>query len=347
MKTKLSPLFAAVLGVTCSTASANVDLNINGFLSAGVAVGSDEDVTVGVIDEDTTFKEDTTLGIQISAPVSDRFSLTGQLVARGVEDYDIDASWAYASFEASDELTVRIGRLRIPFFYYSDFLEVGYAYNWIRPPEEVYRIGFSSVDAIDATYTTELGDVESSFQAYYGRYEEDLTVNGTELAFDLTNFFGGVATFTYEEFTGRFTYHQADVETPDSTLIADAETSWFAGAAFIYDDGANLAVVEFTTVDNDSVLTDDDAWLAMYARRLSDDLTVHFTYANENDKQDEAIQGPAGFINDQESYITGVRYDIESNVALKFEVQYNDEKTKASVEGEDAVFYSAAIDMVF
>lgn len=347
MKTKMSPLFAAILSISCTNSYAEIDLDINGFLSAGASMGSSDEVSVGSIDEDSTFKEDTTLGIQISAPISDRFSLTGQLVARGVEDYELDASWAYASYEASDELTVRIGRLRAPFFYYSDYLEVGYAYNWIRPPEEVYRLPFSTVDAVDAIYTTDLGGLESSFQVYYGRYNEDIEVSGTDVTFDMTNFFGGVATFTWENFTSRLSYHQADIETVGFFLAPEPEKSWFAGAALIYDDGTNLAVFEYTTIDNDWLAVDDDSWLAMYARSLSDTLTAHITYANENDKQDEAAQRTFGLINDQESYIAGLRYDIESNVALKFEVQYNNEKTKASSDGDEAMFYSVAVDMVF
>ncbi len=347
MKTKLTPLFAAVLGVACGSAQAHMDINVNGFLSAGVATASTDEIAEGIIDEDATFKEDTTLGIQISAPVSDRFSLTGQLVARGTEDYDVDASWAYASFEASDELTLRIGRLRVPFFYYSDFLEVGFAYNWVRPPTEVYRIGFSSVDAIDATYNIELGDIESSFQVYYGRFDDDVNIGGNEIPFELTNFAGAVATFTWNEFSTRLTYHQADIEAPTLGIgTDDPEESWFGGIAFIYDDGDNLAVAEWTTIDHEAVaLVDDVAWLAMYARRLNDQFTVHVTYANEDDAQDET--GQDALINDQESYIGGVRYDIESNVALKLEVKYNDEKTRNGADGEDGIIYSAAVDMVF
>ena len=345
MKAKLTPLVLAIAAVSyqpMSLAASIDDISINGFLSAGVGVSDNDEVSVGSIDEDASFKEDTTLGLQITAPVGNRFTLTGQLVARGTEDYEVDAAWAYASFQATDELSLRMGRLRAPFFYYSDFLEVGYAYHWTRPPEEVYRIGFSSIDAVDATYTREIGDVETSVQFYYGRLTEDLTISGTVIPFDLTNFTGIVFNATLDSYSARLSYHQADIGAPSiGAGTSGTDVTSFIEAALVYDDGDNLALFEWTATDHDAIaLVDDVAWLFTYSRRFNDEISAHITYANEDDER-ESVAQPA--MSDQESYIAGLRYDIESNVALKLEVQYKDEK----VTDEDGMIYSAAVDMVF
>lgn len=55
-----------------------------------------------------------------------------------------------------------MGRLRIPFFYYSEFLEVGYAYNWVRLPSDIYNISFSSFDGIDFTQRFSIGSLDNS-----------------------------------------------------------------------------------------------------------------------------------------------------------------------------------------
>ena len=59
-------------------------------------------------------------------------SVTGQIVARGVNDFDANFEWAYISYEINDNWTVQAGKKRLPLFYYSDFFDVGYAYVWMR-----------------------------------------------------------------------------------------------------------------------------------------------------------------------------------------------------------------------
>ena len=344
MKAKLTPLVLALATVgyqPTSLAATMEDLRINGFLSAGVAVTDNDQLSVGSIDEDASFKEDTILGLQISAPISDRFSLTGQLVAKGTEDYEVDAAWAYASFQASDELQLRIGRLRAPLYYYSDSLEVGYSYHWIRPPEEIYGGGgLNNLDAIDAIYTTELGDVETSFQVYYGRFDQSIDFAGTQVPFDLTNWFGAIGTFTLDVFTARLSYHQADFETPGFPILPnDPETGGFLSGALVYNDDTNFILLETTKFTIDTGFNDSNTLMLTYSRTLTDEFTAHLTYADRDEDQAAAAES--------RSYIAGLRWDIESNVALKFEVQHADERTGSSGNGEDGMIYSTAVDLVF
>ena len=350
----------AILAVSSSNVVADDDLTINGFLSAGVGALSTDEIAVNGYDEDPGFKQDTVLGLQVSKHIQGKFSLTGQLVARGSDDFDMEAAWAYATYEHSDETSVRFGRLRAPFFYYSDFLEVGYAYNWIRPPTEVYRIGFSSIDGVDVTHQLYFGDIDASVQLYYGRFNEDLTIGGTDYDFDLTQFAGVVFNASMDPFALRLSYHRAALSSTslsataaalNDDFIVDDDVSTFMESAFIYDDGDNQVVIELTALDHDTAsLTDDIAYLIHYARRM-DQFTPHLTYAYEKDDVESGttgiLQQAADLENEYASYIAGLRYDIETNVALKIEAQYRDEKTRSAADGEDGFLYSAAVDMIF
>lgn len=360
MKIRVSPLILAILSASATQALADDDLSINGFLSAGVGTLSTDDIAINGYDEDISFKPDTVLGLQVSKHIQGKFSLTGQLVARGPEEFDLDAAWAYATYDHSDETSIRFGRLRAPFFYYSDFLEVGYAYNWIRPPAEVYRIGFSSIDGVDVTHQLYFGDIDASVQVYYGRFNDDLTIGGNDVDFDLTNFTGVVFNASMEPFAIRLSYHRAALTSEalsasapptDDEFLVDEDVSTFLESAFVYDDGDNQVVIELTALDHDSAsLTDDTAFLVHYARRMND-FTPHITYAHEKDDVESGstgdIQKAVGLENELVSYIAGLRYDVETNVALKIEAQYRDEKTRSAADGEDGMLYSAAIDMLF
>ena len=51
------------------------------------------------------------------------------------------------------EWSAKAGRQRLPRFRYSDFLEVGHAYPWLRPPHAVYTATFSNDDGLSAAYS--------------------------------------------------------------------------------------------------------------------------------------------------------------------------------------------------
>jgi hypothetical protein len=377
MRTKMywAPSLLAI--AIASPAMAN-DLNINGFLSVGASMLDDNKAAIAGADNQGGFKQDTVLGIQIQKQVNDKTSATGQLVSRGSDDYSTEAAWAFVTYAANDDIDLRMGRLRVPFFQYSDFLEVGYAYNWVRPPGDVYRVPFSSIDGIDFTQRFSSGNLDGSVQVYYGRFQGDFDTQTDVYAADFRNFTGVVLSANMGNFGTRLSYHQAelllDISDPTSafsqaaagaagisTLLADpsaaedfnfeGQTSQFIGAAFTYDDGTYSAVAEWTALEHEnSLFLDDQAWLVGVSARMGV-FTPHLTYSSEKDSFDSGNEGtiqealPLQY--EQTSIIAGLRYDYDSSTALKFEIQNNDETKAAGVDGDSATLYSVAVDVIF
>jgi hypothetical protein len=364
-----------------SPAMAN-DLNINGFLSVGASMLDVDDnsnkTLVAGADNQGGFKQNTVLGIQIQKQVNDTTSATGQLVSRGSDDYSTEAAWAFVTYAANDDIDLRMGRLRVPFFQYSDFLEVGYAYNWVRPPGDVYRVPFSSIDGIDFTQRFSSGNLDGSVQVYYGRFQGDFDTQTDVYAADFRNFTGVVLSANMGNFGTRLSYHQAelllDISDPTSvfsqaaagaagisTLLADpsaaedfsfeGQTSQFIGAAFTYDNGTYSAVAEWTALEHEnSLFLDDQAWLVGVSARMGV-FTPHLTYSSEKDSFDSgnegAIQELLPLQYEQTSITAGLRYDYDSSTALKFEIQNNDETKAAGIDGDSATLYSVAVDVIF
>jgi hypothetical protein len=110
------------------------------------------------------------VGLQVSATVNPKIDVTAQLLARAKQDNsDLFVDWAFATYRATDWLSVRGGKLKFPTFLISDYFEVGYAYPWIRPPEEVYSSNpISTITGVDLLGNVSLGPVNLLVQPFYG-----------------------------------------------------------------------------------------------------------------------------------------------------------------------------------
>jgi len=422
---RASALAAAVL--LSSAAQASGDLDIFGFMSVGVGVLDDDVVTIEGFEGDGNFKQDTLLALQISKQVNDKTSATGQLVSRGTDDFKTEAAWAFVSYDTTENTSFRMGRLRIPFFHYSEFLEVGYAYNWVRLPSDVYAIPFSSFDGADLTQRFSIGNLDTSVQINYGRLNDELNIFGENYQSDLRNIAGLSLNSTYGNWGFRIAGQRAemtldtvtdeafgalvtsfataqfahDSNPTDSTLenlenasqaLTDAQensdlrridqaqsaasslisllslitpdysveekdfsfddhTADFYNAAVMYDNGDYSFVTEFTAIEYESgLLVDNRAWLASVAKRIGN-TTTHLTYSTSRDILNRGHSGELQELlnlqGEDKSVTLGLRYDYDVNTALKIEAQYHDEIENRGVEGDHAMLYSFAVDVIF
>lgn len=215
-------LLAAAVGLAAGSAMAT-ELRIDGFANivAGQMISDSEDGSLYGYDEDLSFSPETNYGIQFRGDLDDGLSITGQIVGRGNEDYDAKVTWAYLTYEISDELSLKAGRSRVPYFMYSDFLDIGYAYHWIRPPQAVYDLGFENQDGITLDYLTEIGDWSSRVTVMVGRSDSDVDLDGdgtNESRIRILNQVGGAWSVNYDWFTARIAYFTSRVDIPVDDL---------------------------------------------------------------------------------------------------------------------------------
>ena len=148
-------LLAAAVGLATGSAQA-ADIRIDGFASVvyGQTLNKDEgSFQDAKYDSEANYQADSLYGIQFRADISEGLSATAQILGKGAEDYDAKIAWAYFTYQLNDSFTVKAGRQRLPYFLYSDFLDVGYAYHWIAPPSEVYELGgFDNIDGVNLEY---------------------------------------------------------------------------------------------------------------------------------------------------------------------------------------------------
>ena len=139
-------------------------LQINGFGSIIGSMTSDEDDSLYGIDDDLSFQTESRFAVQVSSKLSDQWSATAQILARGENDFTPAFEWAYLAYQATPDLKLFFGRQRFKQYKYSGYVDVGYTYPWIRPPQGVYSVPFSSGDGLGAAYQTYAGDIEINLQ---------------------------------------------------------------------------------------------------------------------------------------------------------------------------------------
>ncbi len=123
--------------------------------------------------------QESLLGVQIKKEFTPNLSFTTQLVARALnpnKGSKPTVDWAYVSWNPVPDvpLTLQAGRFRIPLYYYSDYLYIGYAYPWVRPAPDVYGWPIFTYDGVNASYKTQLGKSDWTMQAqlWYGGFEQ-------------------------------------------------------------------------------------------------------------------------------------------------------------------------------
>jgi hypothetical protein len=351
------------------------NVTVNGFftLSAGMA---SNDAGYAGYDKTLDYVPETKVGLQASFEVTESTFLVAQLVARAEQHWRPEMEWAFLSHTFDNDLTVRAGRLRVPLYMYSDYLEVNFAQPWLRPPEEVYAVvPVSSYEGIDFVYTIPFDEAEWQFQAYtgVGSDPDEETDFGTDVEYD--DVIGLASTFTYNSFSVRASYvittlnsGQANVPGMDIPLInfTDADAR-FIGLGASYDDGDLLVVAEWTKSEVDGGGPDaetsaegnwpdvDSAYITA-AYRFGN-ITPYMTYAimettDDNDRELNPVN-KALFNAVRSTYSAGLRYDINANMALKFDVTYSDDfaDTNGGLTGntgeEDTMVYTTSLNMVF
>lgn len=233
----------------------NLDwLKTSGF---GRIVGGYIDVTSGNEDlrfvdyenKDFSFSSQSLIGMQVDASYSKKLKLSAQAVAHSNEKRESGLEWLYLSYKPNDKLTTKIGKLRLPFFNYSDVINVGYAYQWITPPRQVYLdYLFSNYNGVNVQYSQALEDAIIQIEGSYGQFDDDIMVQGQSTNVKVDDLRGVVLKFIDGAYTTRLSYHEGfvfDVVTPLDTLAENLVIAGFKRQADVFNTKGKVSTSQF------------------------------------------------------------------------------------------------------
>lgn len=360
-RTAIYSVFVLFLIVPLSGHTA--DLQWNGFASLTGGRGTDDatlpngsEVYLYDYGKDLDFRPESKIALQAISKLGDGFSITAQAISRGADDFNFEMEWAFVTYDFGDASRVNVGKIRIPLFHYSDYLEVGHAYHWIRPPESVYDLFLSTVEGVNLQLNHYIGDWDSGFQFVFGSTEDELLISGSPSNSESKNIHGLAWSLSNSWLSFRTTYFRGDITLQNDDIdaiaagftasglgtfvdgfLANDDNGVFYGLSFNVDKQRWFVSGEHTKV------TLDDSFVGEYlSSYLTSGLrfgstTYHLTYERQKDIGNEAflnnligtvglnqLSGAAAFvINTQEeesnTITIGARYDVNSSVALKLD----------------------------
>lgn len=230
-------------------------LRVSGFGTAGV---TKSDSTFSTSDREFTeefnYSTDTKAAVQLDYRMDENWSATIQLMGRAFNEWDTKTEWAFIKYKYNEQLAFRAGRLRLPFYYYSESLDVGFVYPWARPPMPYYVTSISNYEGFDANYRFATGDVTHEASLLVGATKGTLP-NG--LSISLEDMWGGSYQANYMGFGIRLFGMNADADLDFGGafgLNEEADRVGYYSIAVSYT-GENLfALVEGSRSDTEMVL---------------------------------------------------------------------------------------------
>jgi hypothetical protein len=369
MKKQFNLLSAAIVAVLASTPAQAIQFD--GFMTAGASkIVTIEDADKGNIyigglgdrgvTEDLTFEKDTRFGLQISSDVSDNMSVVAQLLGRGDKgNFNAIVEWAYIDYEFHETTSLHVGKIKQPVYLVNDYVEVGYAYPWIRPPQEVYLLNnpLNTVNGIELLLQFPVGPGTLSFQPYLGSNRDDIP-NGGGAYFEAENIYGIDVKYSGRGYAVHASNFQCEVSVTGNTFNQSAalvggtvDVSLGGGkgdcnvtaAGFNLDLANVVAYAEWTQRTTTDTLSqafgDTEAYYATIGYRIGKFLP-HLTFGSITGEASTVglpangaatvVSGPATGLSlnfpvpIQTSITAGLRYEVNDSAALKVEYQVVD-----------------------
>ncbi|HEX5363503.1 MAG TPA: hypothetical protein VFW59_04490 [Gallionella sp.] len=290
---------------------------------------------------------DSKLGLQGQVSFDNqKFSVTGQVVARGASNGRADLEWLYGTYKLNDKVVLQAGRKRLPMFYFSDAQDIGVALPWTHLPTWLYGWQAVNYNGINLGYRDQFGDWAASANLLAGDEHRKnsgywkVYGNGRQSVTDVnwTNIAGGDLTLSRDWLETRVVYLQSDTQDVNVngtwnyaslnydpptgispiakqkiyglTVKADYE-NWLFFNEFIYIDHPGLTYRDFAQIV--SVGYRQGKWMPM---------ATWGHYRGAVVSQGVLPGAPASVANSQQTVTLSLRYDLTTTSDLK--LQFDD-----------------------
>ena len=292
------------------------------------------------------------IGLQANADVNKKLKAVLEMQAHGGDEaYGVNIQWAYGDYEVNDNFTVRFGRMKGPFYMVSEYTEVGYAYPWVSPPQELYSTNpMRYMVGLDLLFNTSSRGIDYLFEIYTTGAKHKAVVlpnviddgaasglsKGDTVNFTTHNMVGFNASIDFGSVSFRAGYFDTKVDVPSFNLVD--EGGRFMGLGMIVDWSSWVLYAEYidrdTTPNLAAAFPDARSAYVTLGRRFGAYLP-YLTYSiltKGKDKSKYALM--------ETSAALGLRYDLSEASALKFEAMQVRPQSETGDVGTYGLFYS-------
>lgn len=371
-KTMSKTILVAVSCLCSLSTQAIEDLDFSGFARVIAGQLDTKHAEFKGYDDSWELRPDSLLGVQATYSFVDSLSITSQAILRADRDDESELEWLYLTYEPIESIQIKAGKLRTPFFTLSDVTDVGYAYPWINPPQQVYNAYlFDTFEGIDFVYGYTGKSFDASIEIYAGQYDGDIEFGDQSTDFSVRGMKGIIGKLRFSNLELRVARYGARVEFDDGPITTLSDTLRLFGfsrsadslrtdgdvtanqVGLVYDNLRYFTRAEWIDIQTDlEVAPTVESYYLTLGFYLSP-MTFHMTYANSRNSigtQEQEIPTGISPILDQlafgygavfnsisrdnlKSLTLGARWDFRKNMALKIE-----HSKLRGKPGEDAFF---------
>lgn len=358
----VTALISLVALPTIALSETSERLEFSGF---GRVVGGyldEESATYEGYSDSFSFTQQSLFALQSDLTITDTLSLSVQLLAHSSEARESGVEWLYLNYEPNQNWRFKIGKLRTPFFRYSDVIDVGFAYPWIMPPQQVYSgFLFSNYEGVTGIFRFNIDQINFEIEAYSGVYDGDFKRANEKINVDIDEINGIIfrlqsgnlsarvsATQSSDIFADVPEFEQLANAIENAGFIQNAETLRFNGKATVYQANINydtldyFVAAEFVKISSDLIVIPAIDSYYVSAGYNFNQFQTHLTYSVSESSYDKAENFiPKGvnpgltqlsFAYDQvtgnlpryslDSITVGIRWDFRHDMAAKAEVTF-------------------------
>ncbi|NVK73117.1 MAG: hypothetical protein HWE24_06520 [Oceanospirillaceae bacterium] len=353
--------------VVSATNIKSSEIDLSGFVTFAAGFTDNERLLYQNYDDSLDFSENSLAAIQAYTDLGNGWGVTMQLMARGENDWNLESEWAFISYDSESDWRFLIGRQRVPFYLYSDYLDASIAYHWIRPPEGVYSLAFDQVDGFGASKIFDVSGYDIALQFTAGRNKDSID--------ELTPDYKDLAAISWsignELFTARLIYAVADITIPfepiqpivdawegygfeklSESIEIDGEHGVFKGVGGTVNFMSSNLVFEYTRLDSgDSFLPISDSYYVSWVSNLENGM-VHLTVGGDTSAPrlsildevplgqdpniDNLYSSTYGFLDsfDEDSRFLTIGYKqvYTSNINFKYEITWFEDNLNPSAD---------------
>lgn len=309
----------------------------------------------GVYTGSWSASEESRAGVQWDAKLTPDLASTVQLTGRLSPGQKAAVEWAYLSYSGVKDWTFQLGRKRLPLYYYSDFQDVGYAYNTVRPAPDVYGWDVVNYNGASARYQTRSGEWSFRQDVFAGGessknnpYQKLITTDKTTTKW--TNIVGASLEMNRDWFTTRITYvksnfSQTDAATGEKLQQASGDdhgTQQFYGVALNGDFDDWIVRSEFDIADRSKFAYKSRFFLVNVGYRVGS-----FIPTLGMSSYSESTPFPDAYATIKNRTYTGtLRYDINGRSDLKIQFDRVVERSETPFMGSSKAI-AIAYDIVY
>jgi hypothetical protein len=310
---------------------------------------SNNNIDAGIENSFTT-EFNSILGLQGSFKISDTWSATTQVtLKRDLQSFSPNLEWAFIKYQPTQNLSFKLGKQAAPVYGLSDTRLVNYSHVWVTPPNILYSLPFTNMDALSAEYVADIGEGTLTVKPTYAWKVRVESKNELETKAAGLNFKYSQGNFNWVskdpsarltnglKFLGSvfgnpaFAKAANDFEAKNEHVLINT-----LGADYDYQNWLMSGEISHSN-SSTSGLSDSLAWYTTLGYRAGK-FTPFVSYARKNnldspeDRLPAGLPGPAGQLvsaivnetsnNDESALSAGLRWDFHDNLALKFQVDH-------------------------